>query len=562
MKQDQWWKKSIVYQIYPKSFQDTNNDGIGDLRGIIERLPYLEKLGVTVIWLSPCYQSPMDDGGYDISDYYEIDPIFGSMVDMDELIATAKKHGIKLLMDLVINHTSDEHTWFKEALADPKSKYRDYYIFREGKDGKAPNNWRSYFGGSAWEKVPNEANMYYLHAFSRRQPDLNWENAEMREAIIDMINWWLEKGLGGFRIDAILNLKKPKNLYKSYPSDGEDGLAFIGKQILNQPGILDWLHELDNRCFRKYNAFTVSEADVADDALTDYVGPNGVFRTTFDFSYTDIDLPATGEWYLPHKWSVAELKAHINHHQLKAQKIGWGVQYLENHDQPRSINKYIPEADRNDTTKKMLATLFMMLHGTPFIYQGQEIGMENIRMHDMNDYDDIATYEMYNRALLAGQSKSEAFDAMFKRSRDNSRTPMQWNDSKHAGFSTATQTWLKTNPNYKTINVSSQEDNPNSVLGFYKQLIELRKADNVYSDVTIFGQFVPVAYKQEKLIAYKRVLNDKELLILVNFSNEPLITNLDSTFKYTVLDNLSPSELEADKIALKPYQSIILANYN
>lgn len=562
MKQEEWWKKSVVYQIYPKSFQDANHDGVGDLRGIINRLPYLEKLGVTVIWLSPCYQSPMDDGGYDISDYYEIDPIFGSMADMDELIATAKQHGIKLLMDLVINHTSDEHTWFKQALADPKSKYRQYYIFREGKNGQAPNNWRGYFGGSSWEKVPNEANMYYLHAFSRRQPDLNWENAEMREAIIDMINWWLEKGLGGFRIDAILNLKKPTNFYKSYPADAEDGLSSIAKSIANQPGILDWLHELDDRCFKKYNAFTVSEADVPDRDLIDYVGPNGVFRTTFDFSYSDIALPSNGAWYSLRDWSVAELKKRIYHHQLKAQQLGWGVQYLENHDQPRSISKYIPEADRNDTTKKLLATLFMMLHGTPFIYQGQEIGMENITSLNLDDYDDIATFEMYDRALIAGLSKKEAFDTVVKRSRDNSRTPMQWSSEPHAGFSTAQQTWLKINPNYTTINVASQEQDTSSVLSYYKKLIDLRKAANPYSEVTIFGEFVPVNDTHDNLIAYQRVLGDQALFILINFSNEPLGVDIDKTFKHIVLDTLAPTKLDDGVLTLKPYQSIILANYN
>ncbi|MDN6070994.1 MAG: alpha-glucosidase [Lactococcus plantarum] len=561
MKHEAWWKKSVIYQIYPKSFQDDNHDGIGDLKGVINRLPYLEKLGITVIWLSPCYQSPMDDGGYDISDYYEIDSIFGSMADMDELIATAKKHGIKLLMDLVINHTSDEHKWFKEALADPKSKYRDYYIFREGKDGKAPNNWRSYFGGSAWEKVPNEENMYFLHAFSKRQPDLNWENTDMREAIIDMINWWLEKGLGGFRVDAILNLKKPTNFYKSYPADAEDGLSSISKYIANQPGILDWLHELDDRCFKKYNAFTVSEADVPDRDLIDYVGPNGVFSTTFDFSYSDIALPSNGAWYMLRDWTVVELRERIFNHQLKAQKIGWGVQYLENHDQPRSISKYIPEADRNDTSKKLLATLFMMLHGTPFIYQGQEIGMENITTLNLDDYDDIATYEMYDRALIAGLSKKEAFDAVVKRSRDNSRTPMQWSSEPHAGFSTAHQTWLKINPNYTTINVASQEHDTSSVLSYYKKLIDLRKAANPYSEVTIFGEFVPVVYNQENIIAYQRVLNDQALLILINLSNESVVVDVDKTFKYHVLDNLAPSKIEDGELVLKPYQSIILANY-
>lgn len=561
MYKNEWWKKSIIYQIYPKSFQDSNVDGMGDLQGIIHRLPYLKQLGVDVIWLSPCYKSPMDDGGYDISDFYAIDPMFGTMADMDELIEKAKNYGIKILMDLVINHTSDEHAWFEEALRNPHSKYRDFYIFRKGINGQPPNNWRSYFGGSAWEKVPNEEDIYYLHAFSKKQPDLNWENDEMRENIIKMINWWLEKGLGGFRIDAILNLKKPENFYEIYPVDGNDGYSFIGNQILNRPGILDWLQEIDKRCFRKYNAFTVSEADVSDEELEDYVGDNGVFRTTFDFSYADIDTPPTGEWYLQHEWTVPELRENIFNHQLKAQKIGWGVEYLENHDQPRSINKYIPEEHRNEISKKMLATLYMMLHGTPFIYQGQEIGMENIRMSSMDDYDDIATHEIYKRALLAGISKKEAFESMFNRSRDNSRTPMQWNSKKNAGFSEAENTWLLTNSNYKKINVTDQEKKENSVLNFYKKLINLRKESNKYSEVVVFGQFVPIDYMEENLIAYKRILGNKEILVLVNFSSEDLTIELDEKFNTIILDNYERTRINHGKLSLKAYQSIVLANY-
>lgn len=561
MYKNEWWKKSIIYQIYPKSFQDSNVDGMGDLQGIIHRLPYLKQLGVDVIWLSPCYKSPMDDGGYDISDFYAIDPMFGTMADMDELIEKAKNYGIKILMDLVINHTSDEHAWFEEALRNPHSKYRDFYIFRKGINGQPPNNWRSYFGGSAWEKVPNEEDIYYLHAFSKKQPDLNWENDEMRENIIKMINWWLEKGLGGFRIDAILNLKKPENFYEIYPVDGNDGYSFIGNQILNRPGILDWLQEIDKRCFRKHNAFTVSEADVSDEELEDYVGNNGVFRTTFDFSYADIDTPPTGEWYLQHEWTVPELRENIFNHQLKAQKIGWGVEYLENHDQPRSINKYIPEEHRNEISKKMLATLYMMLHGTPFIYQGQEIGMENIRMSSMDDYDDIATHEIYKRALLAGISKKEAFESMFNRSRDNSRTPMQWNSKKNAGFSEAENTWLLTNSNYKKINVTDQEKKENSVLNFYKKLINLRKESNKYSEVVVFGQFVPIDYMEENLIAYKRILGNKEILVLVNFSSEDLTIELDEKFNTIILDNYERTRINHGKLSLKAYQSIVLANY-
>ncbi|MHC9533324.1 alpha-glucosidase [Dellaglioa sp. L3N] len=562
MKQNEWWKESVVYQIYPKSFKDSNKDGMGDLKGIIEKIPYLSKLGVNLVWLSPIYKSPMDDGGYDISDYYSIDPMFGTNEDMDELVKVAKNHGIKLLMDLVINHTSDEHEWFKEALKNPASKYRNYYIFKEGIEGNPPNNWRSYFGGSAWEKVPNEPNMYFLHAFSKKQPDLNWENSAVRNECIDMINWWLDKGFGGFRIDAILNLKKNMQ-YGQFEADGEDGLAFIGKWILNQPGIEDWLKEIDEKTFKKHNSFTIAEADVADELLPNFIGDTGVFRSTFDFSYTDIDTPETGEWYLLHDWTIDEFKKNLFHHQLVTQKIGWGAQYLENHDQPRSINKYLPESDRNDTTKKMLATLFMMLHGTPFIYQGQEIGMENIHMDSMDDYDDIATHEVYARALLAGQSEEEAFGAMYRRSRDNSRTPMQWNRNNNAGFSDADNTWLKVNPNYQKINVMDEGENLNSVLNFYKKLIELRRKESKYKEVIINGEFVLTDYTEENLIAYRRVLEVKELLVLINFDNHDLKIKVDEKFQNTLINNFKNINKDSNgDIILQPYQSVVLSSFS
>lgn len=513
----EWWKESVVYQIYPRSFQDSNGDGIGDIRGIIERLPYLADLGINVVWLCPVYKSPMDDGGYDISDYYQIDPMFGTMDDMDELIEKAGGLGIKILMDLVVNHTSDEHEWFQKALADPKSKYRDYYIFREGINGNPPNNWRSYFGGSAWEPVPNESNMFYLHAFSKKQPDLNWENIAVRNECIQMINWWLEKGLGGFRIDAILNLKK-RIEYGVFPADGEDGLVFIGHWILNQPGIEEWLNEIDELTFKKHNAFTVAEADVPEERLSEYIGKNGHFRMVFDFSYTDIDTPETGEWFKQSKWTVKELKDKIMINELITQRNGWGAKYLENHDQPRSINKYLPQEYQDDRSKKMLAVLFIMLHGTPFIYQGQEIGMSNIRMDSITDYNDIATHDQYRRALLSGMSPDEALEWMYRRSRDNSRTPMQWTNQKNAGFSNADEIWLKANPNYHEINVEQEQMDETSVLNFYKKLIHLRSDFSKYKEVTIYGELVPVE-SSDTVIAYKRIIDDKELLIVVNFSD-------------------------------------------
>lgn len=555
MTEKDWWKKSIVYQIYPRSFMDKNGDGIGDIQGITAKLDYLKELGINVIWLSPVYKSPMDDGGYDIADYYQIDPMFGTNEDMDELIEKADALGIKILMDLVVNHTSDEHEWFQKALNNPMSKYRDFYIFREGIKGNPPNNWRSYFGGSAWEKVPNEENIFYLHAFSKKQPDLNWENEEVREACITMINWWLDKGLGGFRIDAILNLKK-RIEYGQLPVDGEDGLAFIGHWILNQPGIEKWLEEIDQRTFRKYNALTVAEADVPEDQLERYIGENGYFRMIFDFSYTDIDVPETGEWFLQNDWTVKELKEKILHTEAVTQQYGWGARYLENHDQPRSINKYLPKEDQNDHSKKMLATLFMMLNGTPFIYQGQELGMSNIRMDEMSDYDDIATHDQYHRALLSGLSPKEALEGMFLRSRDNSRTPMQWSNGKNAGFSTAKKTWIKVNPNYDTINVKAEREDKQSVLSYYKQLIRLRREAGPYQKAILSGRLEPAEFGNEEIIGYTRSDEEKEVLVLVNFSNQEKSIDLGGEYELLASNQLFMPQNQ--QLVMQAYDCFVL----
>lgn len=557
--QKQWWRESVVYQIYPRSFQDSNGDGIGDLKGIVQRLPYLQQLGIDVIWLSPVYQSPMLDGGYDISDYQKIDPMFGNNEDMDLLIQKADEAGIKILMDLVVNHTSHQHRWFQEALKNPKSKYRDYYIFKQGREGQPPNNWRSYFGGSAWEKVSGEENTFYFHAFAKEQPDLNWENPEVREEIIRMINWWLDKGIGGFRIDAILNLKK-KIEYKTYKPDGEDGFVYPGDYILNQPGIEEWLKELDEKTFRKHNSFTVAEADVPNDRLAEYIGDEGFFRSVFDFSYTDIDVPSTGEWFKQSDWTVEDLRNAIFNSELVTQKYGWGARYLENHDQPRSINKYIPKEDRNDKSKNMLATLFMMLRGTPFIYQGQEIGMENIRMDSIEDYNDIASHDQYERSILSGISPETAFEGLFMRSRDNSRTPMQWDCTKNAGFSEADTTWLKVNPNYLAINVEAEEKNPYSVLNYYKKLIELRKNDK-YKEVVVHGLFVPVEKTEPNIIAYKRVKDEKEILVVINMSNQTSIYSLEKDESHLLLSNDSNRSIGKEGIDLSPYMAVVISNY-
>lgn len=555
MDKKQWWKEAVVYQIYPKSFYDSNGDGIGDLKGIIQKLSYLKKLGVNVIWLCPVYCSPMDDGGYDISDYYHIHPMFGTDEDMDELIGKADQMGIKILMDLVVNHTSDEHPWFQEALKNPDSKYADYYIFKESEDGKAPNNWRSYFGDSAWERVEG-TNRFYLHAFSGKQPDLNWENPELREEIYRMVNFWLDKGLGGFRIDAICNIKKRME-YGRFQPDGEDGLRYIGDWILNQPGIEVFLKELNEKTFQPHNSMTVAEANVPDELLDLFIGEGGFFSMVFDFSYTDIDVPDTGEWFLPRHFTIPELKDKIFHSQERVQEKGWGAVYLENHDQNRSVNKYIPEEEINYNSKTMLASLFFFLRGTPFLYQGQEIGMENIRMESLEEYDDIATIGQYNRALNAGLDQKEAFDMVSKRSRDNSRTPVQWNKGKHAGFSQAEHTWIKVNDNYKEINVEQQEADPKSVLKFYQELIRLR-TNSRFTPIIVNGKFIPYHTEDEAVIAYRRVMEREELLVIHNFQNCESSVEILNGYWVTVLGNQERKDPVGSRISLKPYECIAL----
>lgn len=558
MKKSDWWKHAVVYQIYPKSFQDSNGDGIGDLKGIISRLDYLKRLGVNVLWLCPVYQSPMDDGGYDISDYYHIHPMFGDDADMDELIRKADGMGIKILMDLVVNHTSDEHEWFQQALKDPDSKYADYYIFKETADGNPPNNWRSYFGEPAWTRVEG-TNRFYLHEFSRKQPDLNWENEALREEIYRMVNYWLDKGLAGFRIDAIGNIKKRLE-YETFQPDGEDGLRYIGDWVLNQPGIEVFLQELNERTFRPHNSMTVAEANVPEELLNLFIGEEGFFSMVFDFSYTDIDVPATGEWFRPRDFTVEELRKAIFSSQRMVQEKGWGALYLENHDQNRSVNKYIPEEEIGYHSKTMLASLFFFLRGTPFIYQGQEIGMENIRMASIDDYDDIATRGQYARAMNAGLDKETAFDIVAKRSRDNSRTPMQWDSGKNAGFSSADRTWIRVNPNYKSINAADQE-HPDSVLSFYRELIRLGK-DSKYSDIIISGEFLPYESEDPCVIAYQRSTAHERLLVIHNFQNRQSAIRLPKGHLKTVTGNFPDNHTQKDTpqrlYRLLPYECIAL----
>ncbi len=551
--QKEWWKNSVIYQIYPKSFQDSNGDGVGDLRGIIQRLDYLKELGIDAIWLCPIYCSPMKDNGYDISDYYHIDPSFGTDKDMDELIDEAGKRNIKILMDLVANHTSDQHEWFQKAKKDPEGPYGKYYILKRGKDGKAPNNLRSYFGTPAWSLLGND-DWYYFHCFAKEQPDLNWENPETRQEIYKITDYWHKKGVAGFRIDAIGNVKKifTKDYYEP---DGEDGLHFLGEAVQNNPGLEIWLKELDDQAFKPYNSMTVAEVAVPEAMLPQAIGENGVFRMVFDFSYTDIEVSENNEWYRPKPWTLADLKEKIFHSQEITQEAGWGCVHLENHDQPRSLNKFIGDGNINYYSTTMLATMFMFLRGTPFIYQGQEIGMTNIRMDSIEDYDDIQTIDQYKRALQNGINEELAWESIYKKSRDNGRTPMQWNDGKNAGFTTAESTWLKVNTNYKEINVEKSKSEDQSVFHFYKTLIRLRK-EGKYKELLVDGFFAADETEDPCVMAYRRNTEKESLVVYLNYQNKESKVKIPEGYSEKVIGNYQDGAIVDGYYHLRPYECI------
>ena len=568
-----WWKKEVGYQIYPRSFYDSNNDGIGDLNGITEKLDYLKNLGITLIWVCPIFKSPMDDNGYDISDYYDVNPEFGTKEDLEKLIAEAEKRGIKVILDLVINHTSDEHEWFLEALKNPESKYRNYYIFKRGENGLPPTNWRSHFGGSAWEKVEGEADengneMYYLHLFTKKQPDLNWENPEVREELYKMVNYWLEKGIAGFRVDAINSIKKDEN-YLNLPVDGADGLAYNVKYTLNQPGIEEFLSELAKETFKKYNCMTVAETPMLEyERYNDFIGEDGFFSMIFDFSYADLDMTKGGFYYSLRDIPTVELRDKIFESQLAQQKYGWGAPFFENHDLPRSLNKFFGEK-ANETNAKLLANVFFFLRGTPFIYQGQEIGMDNFVRNDISEFDDIASKDQYQRALGEGFSSEEALYFVNKRSRDNSRTPMQWDNSKNAGFSKDenSKSWIKLTGSQVTTNVADQINDKDSIFSHYKKMIDLRQ-NGKYSDCLTFGDFISVPLENEKFIAYVRKYKNQKVLCISNFSELKQEVKLSEIAKALgekeikigeiLINNFDGFENNGEKVVFEGFQSLLV----
>ena len=547
-----WWMGKVAYQIWPKSFRDANGDGIGDLEGIIEKLDYLKDLGIDLIWISPVYLSPFADQGYDIADYYGIDPAFGDLETMDRLLQETKKRGMYVIMDLVVNHCSDEHEWFRKALQDPDGEYGKYFYIAEKKDGKLPCNWRSYFGGSVWEPIPG-TDKYYLHLFHKKQPDLNWENPKLRQEVYKMINWWLERGVAGFRIDAIINIKK-KLPFCDYEPDREDGLVSVQRMLQDAEGIGEFLGEMKRETFEKYDAFTVGEVfDEKESELPNFIGEDGYFSSMFEFGPELCGKH--GVWYRNEPVSAEMYKNAIFAGQQLTGEIGFLSNIIENHDEPRGVSRYIPAEDLSDTSKKALACAYFFLRGIPFVYQGQEIGMENCRFPNIAAYDDVSTIDNYKTCVDAGYSEEEALEYAYRFSRDNARTPVQWSSVDNAGFTAGTP-WMRVNPNYRTINVEAEQADPNSVYVFYKELIQLYK-DPAYHGTFTFGKLVPFAREQKNLIAYERQGDGQKLLIAVNFQKEPQTVTLpmDGT---VVLNNLETVEHQENQITLQGYQAIVM----
>lgn len=534
-----WWKEAVAYQIYPRSFMDFNGDGIGDIRGIIEKLDYLVYLGVDVIWVSPFYKSPNDDNGYDISDYKAIMDEFGTMEDFDELLKEAHKRNIKLIADLVINHTSDEHPWFIESKSSIDNDKRDWYIWRKGKNNKEPNNWESIFKGSAWQ-YEAETGEYYLHLFSKKQPDLNWENKEVREALYEMINWWLDKGIDGFRIDAISHIKKDPGLLDMPNPDNLEYVPSFDKHS-NRPGIQNFLKELKINTFDKYDIMTVGEAAGVDaDEAEVWVGEDdGKFNMIFQFENMDLwnDNPGKNvDW--------VEYKRVISKWQNKLHNKGWNALYIENHDTPRAVSTLGNDKEYIYESATSLALMYFMMEGTPFIYQGQELGMTNTKFNNIEEYNDVRAKSVYEDKIKSGRTIEEALRELNASSRDNTRTPMQWDSSKNGGF-TVGNPWIKVNENYEDINVEKQLKDSNSVLNFYKNIIKVRKEN----ECLIYGSYNLILKEDKNIFAYERILDDKKFLIITNLSN------YDNTYSYNKL-NLRFSNLVISNYEVKEHKDI------
>jgi len=513
----EWWKNTIAYEIYIKSFKDSDGDGIGDLRGIISELDYLRDLGVGAVWLTPCYVSPQADNGYDIADYYDIDPAYGTMADMEELIAEAGKRGIRIIMDLVFNHTSNLNAWFTESRSGRDNGKSDWYIWADPKeDGGAPTNWRSIFGGSAWE-YDETRGQYYLHTFLAEQPDLNWANPEVRRELVNVANFWIEKGAGGFRLDAVTYIRKPE-VFEDGEPDAGDGLTGIHYMTADTPGILDYLREFKAAVRDGNDIFIVGEANGVPSAeLPEWVGTNGVMDMIFEISHLLIDIRDEMKWYLPKDWTLTELKGMFTASQeMTIRTGGWVPVTLENHDQPRSINRFLPEDAGRTAGGKALGTLLLMMRGTPFIMQGEELGMMNVTWDSIDDYDDVSTYNHYWFALGEGCTEEEAMAGVHMFSRDNARTPVQWTGGDNAGFTSGTP-WLPVNGDYRECNAEAEREDPDSVLNWYIALARLRAE---HPELT-GGDYNEIFHENEQIFAFTRENENAKAVILINMTAEP-----------------------------------------
>ena len=536
-----WWHRSVVYQIYPRSFKDTSGNGIGDLRGVIEKLDYLKELGIDVIWLSPVYQSPMDDNGYDISNYQEIAPEFGTMADMDELIEQANQRGIRILMDLVVNHTSDEHPWFLEEKKSKNNPYRDYYIWRDAsEDDGVPNELNSTFSGTAWQ-YDETTQQYYLHLFSKKQPDLNWGNQKLREEIYQMMNFWLEKGIGGFRMDVI---------------------DLIGKEIDqlitgNGPQLHPYLQEMNESSFGNYDVLTVGETWGATPEIAKlYSDPSRhELSMVFQFEHVSIDWhPQEGKWR-PTTFDFIKFKEIMSKWQTSLKGEGWNSLFWNNHDLPRIVSRWGNDQQYRVQTAKMFASVLHLMQGTPYIFQGEEIGMTNVQFESLEEYNDIEIHQFYHDNLKKGYTHEQMMEAIWKNGRDNARTPMQWDESKNAGFTTG-MPWLKVNPNYKTINVQNALKDKQSIFYHYKSLIELRK-NSQYSETIIYGDYQLLLPEDQQVFAYIREDQQHRLLVVANFSEEQIVRTLEDEVKDVILSNYDETNLDLSNLELRPYEAIV-----
>lgn len=543
-----WWKEAVAYQVYPRSFNDSNNDGIGDLQGLIAKLDYLQDLGIDVIWLSPMYKSPNDDNGYDISDYHEIMDEFGTMADFDELLAAIHQRGMKLILDLVVNHTSDEHPWFIESKSSIDNPKRDWYIWKDGKpDGTEPNNWESIFNGSTWE-YDDSTQQYYFHLFSKKQPDLNWENKEVRDAVFKMMNWWFDKGIDGFRVDAITHIKKSFEAGDlTVPAGKTYAPAF--DVDMNQPGIQSWLQEMKEQSLDKYDIMTVGEANGVDpDNAEQWVGESeGKFNMIFQFEH--LGLWNTGDV----QFDVSSYKQVLSNWQYKLENVGWNALFIENHDQPRRVSTWGDDQQYWYESATSHAVVYFLQQGTPFIYQGQEIGMTNYPFESIETFNDVAVVNEYNIVKSQGGNVEALLHKHKMENRDNSRTPMQWDDSTNAGFSEH-KPWFPVNPNYTTINVAQQQQDKDSILNFYKQLIQLKKSDELFT----YGQFKLVDEDNSDVFAYSRTYNNKKVIVIGNLTDQTTSVTLttDVTEWKVLLHNYKEHSLNFAQ--LRPYEACVI----